>query len=380
MRARATVFMGLVFLLSKANAEYARPDIELVPVERIVANLEATALKEPGNAQARFNLARAHGMAFARKSSELAVRKGDAGLGPWFGYEPPFVPFGKPEAARDKESAKAAEDHLRKAIAEFGKTLEIQPDNLAAELGRAWCVEQSGDKAGAVARYRKVAEKGWTKDQKARFAPLGGHFITAEAAGYLIPLLDQEKDSGEIARLKDRVASLRRLPRPITPIAIPLKAGLEPCDLLDDNAAVPFDADGSGLSGRWTWIKPKASWLVIDRKGDGKVRSGLQLFGSVTFWMFWDNGYQPLAALDDNQDGALAGAELDGLALWHDANANGISDPGETRPVSFHGIVSIGCKGTAHPDTRRCAAWNPIGVTFADGSIRPTFDLILNRR
>lgn len=380
MKYRLGSLVIVLLLLSRAEGIFIRPDIEKVPVERLLANLGAKAEKEPGNAQARFNLARAHGMAFARKSPELEILRGKSDNGAWFGFEPAFVPFGKPDEAKDKQAAKDAEAHLRMAIAEYAKTLEIQPDNLAAELGRAWCVEQTGDKPEAVSLYRKVIDKGWAKDQRAKAAPLGGHFITAEAAGYLIPLLDKEKDAKEIDALKERVASLRKLPRPITPIAVPLADGLRPSDLLDQNASVAFDADGSGLPARWTWTTPKAAWLVIDRKGDRKVTSALQLFGSVTFWMFWDNGYHPLAALDDNHDGRLTGSELDGLALWHDANANGISEPGEVRPVGSHGIVAVSCKGISLSEKSCCAAWSPVGVTFADGSSRPTFDLILKRR
>ena len=380
MKYRIASLVVTVLLLSRAEGIFIRPDIEKVPVERLLANLEAKAEKEPGNAQARFNLARAHGMAFAKKTPDLEILRGKVDNGPWFGFEPAFVPFGKPVEAKDKQAARDAESHLRKAITEYSKALEIQPENLAAELGKAWCVEQSGDKNEAVSLYRKVIDKGWARDQKAKVAPLGGHFITAEAAGYLIPLLDNGKDSGEIDLLKERVASLRKLPRPITPVAVPLGNGLQPTDLLDQKASVAFDADGSGLSARWTWTSRKAAWLVIDQKGDRNVTSALQMFGSVTFWMFWDNGYQPLAALDDNHDGRLTGEELRGLALWHDANSNGISDPGEVRPVASHGIVEISCAGTSHPDKSRCAAWSPRGVTFADGSSRPTFDLILQRR
>lgn len=380
MKYRLCSLITVVLLLSRAEGEFIRPDIEKVPVERLLANLGAKVEKEPGNAQARFNLARAHGMAYAKKSPEMEILRGKADNGPWFGFEPAFVPFGKPAESKDKDAAKAAEGHLRKAISEFSKVLELQPDNLAAELGRAWCVDQTGDKAAAVAQYRKLVDKGWAKDQKAPVAPLGGHFITTEAAGYLIPLLNTEKDAQEIASLNNRVTALRKLPRPITPITVPLQDGLQPAAILDQNASVKFDADGSGLPGRWTWTTPKAAWLVIDTKGNGNITSALQWFGSVTFWMFWDNGYQPLAALDDNHDGKLTGQELNGLALWHDANGNGVSEPGEVRSVASHNIVAISCMGTSHPDKSRCAAWSPDGVTFADGSRRPTYDLILQRR
>ena len=46
----------------------------------------------------------------------------------------------------------------------------------------------------------------------------------------------------------------------------------------------------------------------------------------VTFWIFWDNGYEALQSLDDNQDGKLEGDELKGLAIWQDRNCDGISD------------------------------------------------------
>lgn len=378
---RSLLAAGLLMLaMTTAQSRYIRPDLEKIPVDRLVANLKAKSDMEPKNAQARFNLARAHGMAYARKSAEMEIFRGKADNGPWFGYEPAFVPFGKPVEAKDKEAEKAARGHLQAAIEQFGKAMELQPDNLAAELGKAWCVEQSGDKTAAIGLYRKVVEKGWAKDQKAEVAPLGGHFITAEAAGYLIPLLDKDKDAKEIETLQGRVTGLGKLPRPITPIAVPLADGLDASDILDAKAAVGFDADGTGLPGRWTWINSRAAWLVMDHKGDGKVRSGLQLFGSVSFWMFWENGYDALAALDDNHDGELSGRELAGLSLWHDANGNGVSEPGEVRPVGSHGIVAISCRGNKTAQDALCAARAAAGIRLANGATRPTFDLILNRK
>ena len=100
----------------------------------------------------------------------------------------------------------------------------------------------------------------------------------------------------------------------------------------------------------------------------------------MTFWLFWPNGYAALGALDDDRDGAIAGAELTGLALWRDANRNGTSEPGEVRPVGAWGIVKLSHRfeyDARHPDE---IAWSPRGVTFADGTVRPTFDLVLHRR
>lgn len=119
-------------------------------------------------------------------------------------------------------------------------------------------------------------------------------------------------------------------------------------------------------------------WLVYDQQHSGQIDSALQLFGNVTFWMFWKHGYEPLSALDDNRDGELRGAELDHLAIWHDANANGISEAGEVKPLSEHGIVAISC---AHRVDARHAdkiEFNPHGVTLASGATRPTYDVRLH--
>ena len=64
------------------------------------------------------------------------------------------------------------------------------------------------------------------------------------------------------------------------------------------------------------WIVP--AWLVFDRRGTGSITSGLQLFGSVTFWLFWENGYDALRSLDDNGDGAIAGADRHRLGAQRD--------------------------------------------------------------
>jgi hypothetical protein len=63
--------------------------------------------------------------------------------------------------------------------------------------------------------------------------------------------------------------------------------------ILDPRERVRFDADGSGPRD-WTWITPEAGWLVHDADGAGTIDSALQLFGSVTFWLFWSNGYEPM--------------------------------------------------------------------------------------
>ena len=171
---------------------------------------------------------------------------------------------------------------------------------------------------------------------------------------------------------------LALIPRPVTPIAIPLADRISALEIVDPHASVAFDLDGSALPQRWTWIRPTAAWLVFDKHGRGSITSGLQLFGSVTFWMFWRQGYDALRSLDDNDDGQIADTELKGLALWHDRNVDGRSDPGEVRPVGDWGIVSLSCEyqhDAAPP--RRDRDVTP-RRHFRDGTTRPTFDLVLH--
>ena len=75
-----------------------------------------------------------------------------------------------------------------------------------------------------------------------------------------------------------------------------------------------------------------------------------------------------------NSDGVISGPELAALALWRDANADGISDPGEVRPVADYGITTLSTHGQPHDAG---FPFCPKGVGFKDGTTRPTYDLIL---
>ena len=97
------------------------------------------------------------------------------------------------------------------------------------------------------------------------------------------------------------------------------------------------------------------------------------MFGSVTFWIFWQDGYEALSSLDDDGDGVLRGAELRGLALWQDRNGDGVSAPGEVCPVEAFGITAISCSTESNSGGM---VWNPHGMTFDDGTSRPTYDWI----
>lgn len=367
--------LGLTFQL--VDAKHMMPDLINVPVARLIRNLDLLVKNNPTSVEARFNLARAHAMACAQRAESLQVWKGRENEGVWFGYDPKNVPF-TISPINDKTRLREANEHLAKALLHYAKVVEMAPDNLAAALGYAWCLERSGQKRKAIKKYRMLIRRAWESEKNLKDANMGWHSITAEAAGYLIPLLDKDSDKAEINTLRDRIKQMEAVPRPITPIVVPLRDSLTASDLEDRSAVVAFDADGTGLRKRWTWIAKDAGWLVYDPHQTGKVTSALQWFGGVTFWMFWENGYRALAALDDDCDGKLAGKELDGLAIWADINGNGICEPDDVKPLAEWGIVAISCSyllDLRRPDR---IAYSPQGVFFRDGSSRPTYDIILH--
>jgi hypothetical protein len=362
---RSLLLLIFFAVTSPAFARWVGVEVEQVPVARLIGNLEKIAKDNPTSAEAFLNLGRAHGMAYAQKSDPLDVPKA------YHGEKPPAVPYAYVLPADDAARIAAAQTHLAAALAAYKQALALDQENLVIRLGFAWLTEHAGDKAEAVKQYRTIVIDDWEKKKN-----FGWTKVTAEVAAYLIPLLNAEKDKREIEVLKDR-AVLEQESYPVTPIAVPLADELTPADLEAPGARVQFDVDGSGLGREWSWITSKAAWLVFDPKRDGQITSGRQLFGNVTFWMFWKNGYAPLAALDDNRDGILTGKELEGLALWHDANGNGVADPGEVKPLSAYGIVAISYKWHTLNDHSDKIASSPNGVVFQDGKTRPTFDLLL---
>jgi len=388
-----------------APTMYVPVELQEVPLARLSANLRQAMRSEPRNAQWVHNLARAHAMAWATRSMQLPVRTGyrygyfqpnrdtsDASrmraadsaarnaTAVWFGYDPAAVPFTRVEAVTDGDRLRVARAHLDTALLLYTQAVAVDSTDLVIRLGQAWLLTQT-DRGMAVTKLREVIRRyDALPDSSTRYQPRGGRTLLAEAARYLIPLLEPSQDRDEIATLERRIREEEQRPRAVTPIAVPLADSLSARDIEAGGAAVAFDADGTGLPKRWSWIRPNAAWLVHDPQRSGRVTSALQLFGSVTFWMFWGNGYEALASLDDDHDGVLRGRELDGLALWRDGNSNGLSERGEVRPLAHYDIIAVHCRATRDPDHPDRIYRAVVGVTYRDGTTRPTYDLLLHDR
>lgn len=375
MKAKHRSLILLFLALSGAwgQAKFLCVETEQVPIARLIANFERKIQAGTNGVEQalrlRSALGRLHSMAYALKTNALAVdqRTGE----PWYGYEH-SAQIGAPETVKAVTTAGqelAAKEHLRQAIEQYRQAVKLKPTHLPSQLGLGWCLDQSGDKPAAVQHYRLALELAW-KEEAGGFM---GRSLTEEIAGYLLPLLDPKRDAAAIAQVEQRRDAMKKAPRAVTPLLIPLdgRAGLD--ELVDPKAGVMFDLDGSGLARPWGWITSRAGWLVYDPSGRGQITSALQLVGSVTFWLFWADGFDALAALDDNGDGWLRGDELQGLAIWRDANVNGVSEPGEVRPLADWGIVGLSCQRAVHASG---IPFSPEGVLFQDGTTRPSYDWI----
>ncbi len=228
----------------------------------------------------------------------------------------------------------------------------------------------------AMGHYRTAFDLRHGSDSKREyFGPEADASIALEAGRGLIVLLDAlelegaEKEDRE--RLRKKVEALRSKGGPVTPIVFPVDGEAPLVDLVDPSAAVDFDLDGSGAAQRWPWLHSNAALLVWAPSGGDAVTSGRQLFGSVTWWIPWRNGYEPLDALDDDGDGRLAGEELRGLGVWRDVDGDAVATRGEVTDARTYGIAEIATR----PDGEHAGVpAHGTGIRLRDGSTRPTYD------
>jgi len=182
-------------------------------------------------------------------------------------------------------------------------------------------------------------------------------------------------DTNALAEVRTDVAKLERLPVAITPIILSTRDHTSVLDVLAPETQVSFDLDGTGRKMTWPWIKPTTGLLVWDPQNKGEITSGRQLFGTATWWLLFPNGYAALDALDDNRDGSLSGAEMRGIGVWFDKNANGRSDPGEVQPVADFGVQAIRTRSTG---SDHGMPMNMHGIVLKDGTTVPTYDWIVS--
>jgi hypothetical protein len=105
---------------------------------------------------------------------------------------------------------------------------------------------------------------------------------------------------------------------------------------------VTFDLMATGQL-QTAWVAGDDALLALDRDGNGRIDSGVELFGDVTAGVPQQDGFAALAALDANGDGKVDGQDpgYDELVLWQDRNRDGVSQPAELRSLRSAGIASL---------------------------------------
>lgn len=394
MKVRAAAALLALALAAPCAAIFVNAG-QPVPLERLYRNVGALIAKNPKDPDAHYTLGRLHSLAFAREAQKDArvTRGDDAGKLPGF---PPFEGV----QIRPMEPGKASDEalkHLNVSIQEYTRATELDPKRSLFWMGLGWMLEQGAPYADrtpapwlnpakktpiadwqqrSLDAYRKAYALDRDKDLKSGHqGPYADSAISLEAGEGILRLLKDRGDEPsrtESAEVKVTVDRLSKLPRAITPIVFPIDGNGDLGSLLAERTA-SFDLSGVGRAQRWPWVTSRAGILVWDPEKTGRITSGVQLFGSVTWSMYWSDGYAPLAALDDNRDGRLSGKELRGLAVWRDANGNGVSEPGEVQPVSTYEIVSIACNASGNG---AAGPYNATGIELRDGRRLPSYDWI----
>lgn len=372
------------------------PRIDEVPVERLIANLKRNYQQWPAD-YVWATIGRLHLLAYIRNRETLPVHRdspeivaeGEVGdcavLEGQLRGKPgdqceglSYDSYWRAIPAIAHQQPRRLSAHLTAAIDALSRAKKLDPQNNRVCLSLAFALDRALRFNEARAELRPIVYRGLR-----RTAPLPGYRLDTldwnnyavfiEAADHLARIPEDGADRQDAATLKRQLGHSRP-PRMVSPILVPLKRGIAFDNLVDANAKAAFDFTGQGPAERMGWLKGDAAWLVWDPKRRGKIISGFQLFGSVSWAAFWKNGYHALGSLDDNGDGRIAGRELDGLALWRDRNGNGVSERGEVLPVRLYKIVSL---SYAHERVRDNLWLSSAGVTFARGETRPTYDWVV---
>jgi hypothetical protein len=301
----------------------------------------------------------------------------------------------QPEVPEQKELIA----NVSAAYNNFKKAIELDSKNGLYHLGLASLFEQyiefAKDKDPnvipedlkqikinqAIKEYFTAYELSIKENIKLRTRPISGLQSLAgyEAGRAYIHLIETNKNPSndqkkKASQIQKNIDKLNKLPMgAITPIIFSFEKLFSPTNLLEHDLHVNFDLNGDGASELSPWVKPSTGILVWNEDGKGEITSGRQMFGSVTWWLFFNDGYHALDCLDDNRDGTLSGTELKGISVWFDTNSNGKSELGEIKSLEEIGIISISTKSTS---TENGWPANKTGIKLKTGQTIPTYDWI----
>jgi hypothetical protein len=402
-------------LVGAVSAQAHGPGPEYVPIARLIPNLNNTIQKNPKDAESYYLLGRVHYFAFMapekasgnayRPANAIGMHRESTSFYAAFGSDDP----GKSKAPLPSGYTRTSEQqviHVRAAVTRLQQALRLRGEKIQKDSGYGSdpglyelclaCALEDGAKyapkvgplpglgATATAWHDAAIQNYWLAYERAEAADLkdsGGlqqKLVSQEAGEAYIRLIKQRGglSATEIFRLGRVALALKKMENrmvAVTPVIFSLKPQTGLSSLLAPTQRVHFDLDGTGRRQQLSWVSPETAILCWDPAGTGKITSGKQLFGSVTWWMFWRDGYAAMAALDDNHDGWLTRRELSGLALWFDRNQNGVSDPGEVTPIAQTPVTGLATTATSEESG---SPHHAAGLRLRDGSTLPTWDWI----
>ena len=423
----AAIVSAIAINAPTASAKFAQP--QNVPIDRLVANQTAFLKKNPNDWKATYTLARIHYLAFANDVSVLGAyqwkEEDPYTLARWQNFQwasvnaeaekltraelkldsnpqwkdPKFKEFNKVKQTKLNELRKnnwkptpktpnQTMSHYNHSKDLFQKVIENDKDPALATLGLASLEEQyasaalqerlrsvqSRPKASSINAiadsYHKAFSLAQKKDAERKFKPLHGlNSLVSYEAGKAYLRLAPEGE--HVAAVKAHIAKMG----PITPLVIDLTGKRKSInDLIDSSKSVQFDLAGIGKTDTYSWPHADAGFLVwAPNKNlkNTKITNGKQLFGVYTWGIFWQDGFQALASLDNDHNGELAGTELESLAIWQDANQNGISEAGEVKPLETFQIKSL---STSFNTTEGIHPHHADGVRLNNGKSLPVWD------
>lgn len=298
-----------------------------------------------------------------------------------------------------KVRSKSDWDSLTTSVIEYAKAVELEPKSGYYRLGLAWMFEQCApfaNKVGALTRllgpkitaktclarafaeYRLVLFA--TMDQDARdesYMRVADKPLSVEAGKRWLELAKgmilSADDKKLLPKLENHLKAMEKKPFAITPIIFSLSDSGDFQSLMAPSVTSNFDLLGDGTKQRWQWLSRDAAMLVWLDKPKSIVKSGRQLFGNRTFWMFFQDGYAALRSLDDNSDGWLTTGELTHIVAWNDFNQNGRCESQEIHSLSSLGIDAIRTRSDAFLGVMPLSQ---SGLHFRNGESRPTYDWI----
>lgn len=176
-----------------------------------------------------------------------------------------------------------------------------------------------------------------------------------------------------IGKIKSKTGVASTIP---SPLVLDLDGdGVETVGLTEK---IHFDHAADGFAEQTGWVAKDDGLLVRDLNGNGKIDSGVELFGSETILNNGQkspNGFAALAELDSNTDGRVdsSDAAYSTLRIWRDVDTDGITDDGELLTLNETNVKSINLGFSQIPPAKPVAC-------FVSASKAPSKPLAASRQ